>query len=215
MRVKTEAKREAIMEAASKVFLEAGFEGASMAEIAKMAGGSKATLYSYFKSKDELFVDVMHHAARQQIDPLLSALNQDNENLPKALQVFGEKMLSFLCTPGAIQTRRVVIGESGRTEIGKRFHEQGPKQGVKQIADFMQEQMTRGKLRQTDPVLVALQLNALLECETVIPLMLGIETELSPARLRLAVRRALRTFFAAYGMPAEEATRPAEPAGVV
>ena len=63
MRVMTEAKREAILEAASKVFMEAGFEGASMAEISKVTGGSKDTLYSYFKSKEELFVDVMYHAA--------------------------------------------------------------------------------------------------------------------------------------------------------
>lgn len=47
MRVRTEAKRDAIVEAASEVFLESGFEGASMAQIATLVGGSKATLYGY------------------------------------------------------------------------------------------------------------------------------------------------------------------------
>ena len=58
MRVRTESKREAILEAASHVFLESGFEGASMAEIAARVGGSKATLYGYFGSKEDLFVEV-------------------------------------------------------------------------------------------------------------------------------------------------------------
>ena len=216
MRVKTEAKREAILEAASKVFMEAGFEGASMAEISKVTGGSKATLYSYFKSKEELFVDVMHHAAHQQLDPMLSSLNQDTENLPRALQVFGEQVVGFLCSAGAIQTRRLVIAESGRSYIGQRFHEQGPKEGMQQIADFLKLQMDRGKLRQADPMLATLQLGALLECETVMPLLMGIETEMPPARIKQAVKRALQTFFTAYGMPEEELAQlaqAAEPAG--
>jgi len=209
MRVKTEAKREAILDAASKVFLEAGFEGASMAEIAKMTGGSKATLYSYFKSKEELFVDVIHRAAHQQLDPLVEALNQDNDNLPKAMQTFGEQMLAFMCSAPTIQSRRVVIAESGRSDIGRRFHEQGPKQGMQKVADFLSKQMDLGKLKRSDPLLAALQLAALLECETVFPLMLGIEEEMSPARIQQAVKRALQTFFAAHGTqpcPAEAST---------
>lgn len=199
MRVKTEAKREAILDAASKVFLEAGFEGASMAEIAKIVGGSKATLYSYFKSKEDLFIDVIHRAAHQQIDPLVEALSQDNDDLPKALQVFGEQVLSFMCAAPTIQSRRVVIAESGRTDIGRRFHEQGPKEGMHKVAEFLARQMDLGKLKKSDPLLAALQLAALLECETVIPLLLGIETEMPPERIKWAVERALQTFFAAHG----------------
>lgn len=205
MRVKTEAKREAILDAASKVFLEAGFDGASMAEIAKMVGGSKATLYSYFKSKEELFVDVMHRAAHQQLDPLVDALSQDNDNLPMALQTFGEQVLGFLCSAPTIQSRRVVVAESGRSDIGRRFHEQGPREGMQKVAEFLARQMELGKLRPSDPLLAAQQLAALLECETVIPLLLGIETEMPPDRIREAVKRALQTFLGAYGSTACEA----------
>ncbi len=59
MRVKTEERRQAIIEKAREVFQEEGFDRASMSEIAARVGGSKATLYSYFKSKEELFVAVM------------------------------------------------------------------------------------------------------------------------------------------------------------
>ncbi len=49
------AKRRQIMDGARQVFLSAGFDGASMNDIARAAGVSKGTLYAYFNSKDELF----------------------------------------------------------------------------------------------------------------------------------------------------------------
>ena len=59
MRVKTEERRQAILEKALDVFRELGFDRASMSEISKRIGGSKATLYSYFQSKEELFTAAM------------------------------------------------------------------------------------------------------------------------------------------------------------
>ena len=59
MRVRTEEKRDTIVQAASEVFLELGFEGASMSQIAARVGGSKRTLYGYFGSKEDLFLAVM------------------------------------------------------------------------------------------------------------------------------------------------------------
>lgn len=76
MRVRTEAKRDAILEAAAEVFLEAGFEGASMSQIAARAGGSKRTLYGYFPSKEELFVAMAHNVATSFLDPVVDALSQ-------------------------------------------------------------------------------------------------------------------------------------------
>src|SRR6201986_4175353 len=54
-RLDRDARREAILEVAEEVFLEEGFGAASMSTIAARLGGSKGTLYNYFKSKDELF----------------------------------------------------------------------------------------------------------------------------------------------------------------
>ena len=59
MKVRTEARREAIVEAAATLFQEMGYERASMNELARRLGGSKATLYSYFPSKEALLVAVV------------------------------------------------------------------------------------------------------------------------------------------------------------
>ena len=60
MKTKTEAKRQAILKAAAEVFRKVGFERASMSEIRARIGGSKATLYNYFPSKEKLFFEVMY-----------------------------------------------------------------------------------------------------------------------------------------------------------
>lgn len=199
MRVKTEAKREAILAAASHVFRESGYEGASMTEIARRIGGSKGTLYGYFASKEELFVAVVHDEAHKQFEPVFMALNNDIDDLPKTLQLLGEKIIEYLCSVSAIQSRRAILAQSGRTDIGRLFHETGPKQGMQKLATVLEKQMTLGRLKQADPMLAAIQLGALLDCETVTPLLLGVEKTLSKAQIRLAVSRALDTFFAAYG----------------
>ncbi|MBG7619654.1 TetR/AcrR family transcriptional regulator [Herbaspirillum sp. AP02] len=201
MRVKTAEKRDAILAAAADVFKESGFEGASMAEISARIGGSKGTLYAYFKSKEELFVAVTHAVAKKQIEPALEALDQETEDLEATLRVFGEKAVSFLCQESTLQTQRMILAEAGRSDIGRRFHEDGPKLGMQRIAAFMQKQMAAGRLKQADPMLATLQLCALLDCETVKPMMLGLETSLSRPRIKRMVGRAVETFLAAYAPP--------------
>ncbi len=49
------SKRRQILEGARKVFMDLGFDGASMGEIARVAGVSKGTLYVYFADKCRLF----------------------------------------------------------------------------------------------------------------------------------------------------------------
>ena len=63
MRVKTDQKRLAILAAAGELFREQGYSGASMAAVSERVGGSKATLYRYFQSKEDLFVTVLLESA--------------------------------------------------------------------------------------------------------------------------------------------------------
>lgn len=194
MRVRTEAKRDAILEAASQVFLEQGFEGASMAEIAARVGGSKATLYGYFGSKEDLFVEVMHGAALRHFEPIFAALQNDSDDVALALQRFGERAMAVLCQEKAIQARRAIIAESGRSDIGLRFYEGGPKKGTLELAGYLTLQMDKGRLRKSDPTVAAHHLMALLDSETITPRIFGIEKTLTKAQIKQAVSRALETF---------------------
>ncbi|KPL49887.1 TetR family transcriptional regulator [Xanthomonas axonopodis] len=199
MRVRTEEKREAIVQAASEVFLELGFEGASMSQIAARVGGSKRTLYGYFPSKEELFIAFAQDMASSYIDPLLDALTRSSAPLAQTLQRFGEDLLTFLCTPSSITIWRTIIGVSGRSDVGALFFDAGPQEGMQRMADFLQGQMDLGLMPQGDALLAAKQMAALLEAETLMPCLFGALKEPSAAYLREATQRAVKVFLAGYG----------------
>lgn len=206
MRVKTEAKREAIVQVASEVFRELGFEGASMVEIAARVGGSRATLYGYFGSKEELFVAVIHASASKHFDPIFSALAQEGEDdLAHVLQRFGEKILAVVCSQEVIQAHRAVIAESGRSDIGRLFFEGGPKKGLDELAGFLERQMRKGRLRAADPYVAACHLTALLDSETVRPSLIGMQGTLTRKELREVTRRAVQVFLGGYASASKPA----------
>ncbi|CAN7780120.1 TetR/AcrR family transcriptional regulator [Variovorax sp. LjRoot84] len=206
MRVKTEAKRDAIVRAASEVFREMGFEGASMSEIAARAGGSKATLYGYFSSKEALFVAVILGAAETHFDPIFAALGKDSDDLERVLQRYGEKIMVVVSSQEIIEAMRAVIAESGRSDIGRQFFEGGPKKGLLELAGFLEQQMQKGRLRKADPQVAARHLTALLDSEVTMPLLLGIEGPPSRKDLREATRRAVQVFLGGYAPVSDKAS---------
>lgn len=210
MRVRTETKRESIVEAAAEVFLQAGFEGASMAEIAVRVGGSKATLYGYFSSKEDLFLEVIQHIAKRRFDPIFDSLAQHSGDLRPALQRFGEKMTQLLTDEPIVRAQRAVIAEAGRSDIGQRFFRMGPQKGLDDMSRFLELQMARGHLRQADPTLAAQQLFALFEAEMRMPLLLGLAPKVSKLRIRQSVELAVDAFLRIYA-PEAPATAPASP----
>src|SRR3954467_13659308 len=60
------SKRRQILDGARKMFMDLGFDGASMNEIARAAGVSKGTLYVYFADKNRLFEAIMEEEALEQ-----------------------------------------------------------------------------------------------------------------------------------------------------
>ncbi|AOL19100.1 MULTISPECIES: TetR/AcrR family transcriptional regulator [Xanthomonas] len=205
MRVRTEEKREAIVQAASEVFLELGFEGASMSQIAARVGGSKRTLYGYFPSKEELFVAVAKDMSDRYFDPLLHALSQSSGPVDEALQRFGEDVLTFLCAPPNITSWQTIIGVSGRSAVGALYFSAGQEEGIQRFAEYLQAQVDCGLLHCEDTLLAAHQYAGLLESETLMPCLFGALKDPTPEFLREATRRAVQTFLAAYGGKAGKA----------
>ena len=199
MRVRTDAKREAILEVASAVFMEFGFERASMAEVAARVGGSKATLYGYFASKEDLFLEVGMRAAQRHFEPIFENLQHDTADLGQALRRFGERVQAVLCNPQSLAAMRMMVAQVGRSEIAKRYYDEGPRQGEEKLAGYLQAAMDAGRLRQADPHVAALHLLGLLDAETMRRSLFDAIGVLSRAQIRQAVDRAVAVFLAAYG----------------
>lgn len=170
MKVLTQARRNAIVAAAAEVFLEIGYERASMDEVARRAGGSKATLYKYFSSKETLFETVVRNYSARFLTEAANGLTQpENQRLTlkQKLTRFGEDMLRVVAYDNqALQIYRVVLGEAGHSDIGQLFLESGIRQSMEALAQEMSAAMERGELAPANPMLRAIQFTTLVKAET-------------------------------------------------
>ncbi|HVO46421.1 MAG TPA: TetR/AcrR family transcriptional regulator [Steroidobacteraceae bacterium] len=198
MKTKTEAKRQAIVQAAAEVFREVGFERASMSEIRARVGGSKATLYNYFPSKEKLFFEVMYQATETELGAITATLDPDAADVTQELLRFGQKLLPVLYSPEAIALRRLAIAESAQSDIGKLVFEGSALPIEKRLTEFLRRAMKRGSLRSADAKIAAMQLLSLLESELLQRMLFGVEISVKPDALRASVRRAVEAFLSGY-----------------
>lgn len=93
------SKRRQILDGARRLFLDLGFDGASMGEIARAAGVSKGTLYVYFADKNRLFEAIVEQESLEQGK---AAFNLDPARaVTTTLMDFGQAYIQWLCRPGA------------------------------------------------------------------------------------------------------------------
>ncbi len=198
MKTKTESKRQAIIQAAAEVFREVGFERASMSDIRERIGGSKATLYNYFPSKEKLFFEVMHQAKELELEAITGELDADADDLRRELVRFGQKFMTVLYSADAIAVRHLAIAESRHSDIGRLSFEQGMAPIEKRVAEFLKKVMKRGVLRTADPKIAAIHLLSLLESELLQRVLLGVIDNVKPESLSGPVRRAIEVFLSGY-----------------
>jgi AcrR family transcriptional regulator len=149
-------RRDAIVATAKEVFATNGYAGTSMSNIAAKVGGSKATLYSYFKSKEELFEAVVGLKC-QQIERLLNeAQIESGGDLRAALTHFGEHFLELILSEEMITTHRLTTAEAARfPEIGRTIYNSGVLPNQRRMAAFMEQAKAKGQLRSDADVTVA------------------------------------------------------------
>lgn len=199
MRVKSEAKRKAILEAAKGVFLERGYVAASMAEVSARLGGSKQTLYSYFASKEDLFVAVMLEKGANQVEPLFDVF-QTTDDLAKAVRAFALAFVGFVATDEIVAFRRIIYAEGGKSELGKLFYENGPKRTWTRMAQVFAQAMADGRMRRVDPMTAVNQLQALCEAGPIQRLLEGSMSSISEEEKAAAAREAADTFIRAFDL---------------
>ncbi len=212
MRVKTEAKRQTILEAAWDLFREKGFEATTMSEIAARAGGSKATVYGYFDSKEALFIEIMMWGARDMREAFHEVTHQ--HDFIGGLRRLARVYVAFLFEPGIAEFRRIVIADGGRSGVGKLYYERGPKECLTMIAEFFAQAMDDGRMRRADPWTAATQIHALCESGLFQQRLLGVIDAASERQIRQAADAAIDVFLRAYAIeePAVGHTREAVPA---
>ncbi len=140
------AKRRQIVEGARQVFLSAGFDGASMNDIARAAGVSKGTLYAYFNSKDELFEAIIRGEFAQSAERLCTFRREGDAR--DMLKDFGVRLITRMSEPGTRSLARVVIAAAEKfPHIGRAFYEAGPLYGATRLAAELEHLQKSGALK--------------------------------------------------------------------
>ena len=191
------SKRRQILDGARKVFMDLGFDGASMNEIARAAGVSKGTLYVYFADKSRLFEAIVEDEALEKgkiaynLDPARDA--------ETTLREFGQAYIGSMCRPGGGSSIRTVMAIAERMpEVGCRFYQNVLARTINRLADYLQAHVGPNDLAIDDCQLAASQFTMMCQASLFLPFIFQAAPAPSPERIREVVESATRMFLAAY-----------------
>jgi TetR/AcrR family transcriptional regulator, mexJK operon transcriptional repressor len=193
-------KRQLVLDAAASLFMAHGYGAVSMDAVARAAGVSKATLYAYFSSKDQLFATIIGEACRQKI-ALAELLPADATDPCAALAAFGGRLLRFFLEERPLAIHRVVIAESTRfPELGRAFYDNGPAALFRTLAEWLAGQTGAGRLAITDAGMAAEQFVGMLRTSLFLRATLGLTRPTEP-EIDATVEAAVTMFLKAYTTP--------------
>jgi AcrR family transcriptional regulator len=198
--IRTDRLIDRLLEAATQFFMEKGFEATSMGEIAKHAQASKETFYRHFPTKEELFQAALQRRAEQIATEFGSVLlSQAPPEI--ALAKFGQVVLERLLAPEAMAFRRVMMMESVRfPELQKTLHARGPARVNSALAHYLEDQVSKGRLRQMNSTIAARQFFDLVAAEMTMEANVLFAPKPTTGEIKQRVKEAMDCFLHGYGV---------------
>jgi len=191
------SKRRQIVDGARTVFMDLGFDGASMGEIARSAGVSKGTLYVYFTDKNRLFEAIVEEETLEQGKV---AFNFDPaRDVTTTLTEFGQAYMQMLCRPGGGSATRTVMAIAERMpEVGRRFYNNVVAHTIARLAGYLETRAAAGDLKIGDCQLAATQFMQMCQASLFMPFIFQAAPAPSAERIAQVVESATRIFLAGY-----------------
>ncbi|HZX07614.1 TetR/AcrR family transcriptional regulator [Kribbella sp.] len=202
---RTPRKRRAILAAATEVFLQHGYLGASMDEVAAKAGVSKQTVYKQFENKERLFAEIVLGTSDQLMDGLFQAYVETLDGAAdarEALRALAHRLLQSLTADNVLQLRRLVIAEADRfPEVCGAWFNSGFEKSLDALGQALTRLSDRGLLKQLDdPTLAAYQFAGLVMYKPMNRAMFaGTRQRVDNSELQNLADQAADVFLAAYG----------------
>lgn len=196
-RRRSEKKLKQILDGARAVFREQGFAGASVDDIARRAGISKATMYRYFPDKAAIYSAVMH--CDFQVQAELVDLQHDDMPIMQKLLTHARHHLRLILSPFMQDIFRAAVAESGRMpDFGRRFFESGPDKRRRVLAPVLAEANRRGELVVEDPDFAAFQFFSLCAAEIQFKSLFGVKQSYTEEEIEVYAATAVDTFLRAH-----------------
>ena len=191
------SKRRQILDGARKVFMDLGFDGASMNEIARAAGVSKGTLYVYFADKNRLFEAILEDEALQKSKVVYNL--DPKRDVETTLREFGRAYIGAMCRPGGGSSIRTVMAIAERMpDIGRQFYENVLAKTFDRLADYLQARLGPDDLAIEDCELAAAQFMQMCQATLFLPFVFQAEPAPSAERIARVVDSATRVFLTTY-----------------
>ena len=193
-------KFDQVLEGARKVFMRDGFERASVDDIAREAGVSKATIYAYFPDKQLLFLEVARCECHRQTEAAVARIEGDMP-LQVMLTIAAERITSFLMSEFGQRMFRIVVGEGERFPgLGRQFHDFGPGLIHDRLVHYLRCYVDNGQLVIDDFDLAADQFAQLCKAGVHEKLIFGMAETITPELAQRSIRGAVEMFLARYGV---------------
>jgi len=193
-------KYDQVLDGARAVFMVDGFEGASVDQIARAAGVSKATLYSYFPDKRLLFMEVVNAECQRQREEALNSIDMAQPPHVVLGQV-GRHFLRFITSTFGVRIFRICVAEADRfPEIGRSFYDSGPAVMRAEMAQYFDLACGRGELHIPDTCLAADQFGELCKADLWPRLIFGVSAAVTDTEIDHVVDQAVAMFLARYSV---------------
>ncbi|OSQ53211.1 TetR/AcrR family transcriptional regulator [Marivita geojedonensis] len=193
-------KFDQVVEGAREVFLRDGFEGASVDDIARAAGVSKATLYSYFPDKRLLFMEVATRQCQEQAQTSIEKIDHSRPP-PEVLTCIAQQFLGFIYSEIGQRIFRICVAEADRFPLlGQEFYHSGPMIMRAALVDYLRQAVGRGELVIDDYNLAADQFAELCKADLWPKVVFGIIHSVSEDDKARVIDGAVTTFMARYGV---------------
>lgn len=196
MRVRTDARRRSIVQTAWSVFRENGYDRTTMSEISGKVGGSKATLYGYFQSKEQLFAAALEDIIEAEASATFAHLSGEGDLETRLLQ-FARRYLEARMSPDSLEIERSLIAEGKRSDLGAQLRMRFIQPYWRKFGVILDQEMQLGRLRKADPNLATCHFRGLVEVDLVERRLHG-DTAITAHEVEIAVTAGVETFLRAY-----------------
>ena len=193
-------KTQLIICAASEAFLEKGYDGVSMDEVANRAGVAKQTVYARYASKDALFLAVADSIQKRMVSAVSVA-----GPLPirERLQRIARELLDLTLDPSILSLSRIALGASYRfPTLGHSIYGARIKKLHAVVADIIEQAAKDGNLLVDDPMVAAEQFLALVRGELHLHCLFDPSFRPSRVKIERQIDAGIDCFMARYGAPA-------------
>lgn len=195
---RAERKLEQVIDGARTVIVAKGFEGASVDDIAREAGISKATMYRYFPDKSSLFQAVMSRECQRQAGAV-AEIGDCCGPIEAILHDFARAHLAFILSDFAIDAFRTTVAESARfPALARDFYERRISKTREALLPLMRSAAERGTLALDDPEQAAVRFLALCKADLFFSRLFGVRDAYTAEEIDTHARDAVDAFMRIY-----------------